>query len=155
MACAATACWHAFPSNTTTTIATTTNTANTTPVTSGGFGAVALPGLAIGNEPAAADPLIGLRGLPDALRMLEAALSVGRHLPQMLLYRSGRALPKKTHSMQIVLACVTALSSGDLRHAVLAGPGGRACYLSAAHAATACSQQLRAAHAHPPPCQGH
>lgn len=41
-----------------------------------------------GPEPCA---LEALRGLPAALAMVEAALSVGQHLPQMLLYRSGPA----------------------------------------------------------------
>lgn len=51
----------------------------------GAGGASAGAGAGGGGE--AVNPLERLPGLAEALALVEAALSVGQHLPQMLLYR--------------------------------------------------------------------
>jgi hypothetical protein len=61
----------------------TASLAGAAPNGASGLPQLALPGLGAPELPR----LEGLRGLAGALAVVEAALSVGQHLPQMLLYR--------------------------------------------------------------------
>jgi hypothetical protein len=71
--------------------------------------------------------LEGLPGLPGALALVEAALSLGQHLPQMLLYRRARgaAASGGRYGRAWARGKGAAFLSAELRLQP-GGPGGRA-----------------------------